>query len=122
MLDNCHGMRKIGGVGVATGAIWSNPGTFLKGLRGDNHVPDRANRCPAKGQPPQESFGVSFCSDRSGRVSNEPMFWAATKKTECANWQAGAWAVQEAPQERAKLVTDARPRYGRPEIESCRYA
>jgi len=49
-------------VSVATGILrGNNPGTFLKGLRSDNRVSKRANRCPAKGQPLQESFGVFFC-------------------------------------------------------------
>lgn len=38
-----------------------NPRAFLKGLRSDYHVLIRAYRCPAKGQPLQESSGVFLC-------------------------------------------------------------
>lgn len=47
---------------VATGTNRTNPGSFLKGLCGGYHVSIRANHCPAKGQPLQESFGVFFCA------------------------------------------------------------
>lgn len=49
-------------VSVATGIVkGQNPGSFLKGLCGSKRVLDRADCCPAKGQPLQESFGVFFC-------------------------------------------------------------
>ena len=43
---------------MATGSGKRNPGTFLKGLCGGYLALTRADRCPAKGQPLQESFGV----------------------------------------------------------------
>lgn len=45
-------------VGVATGIRERNPGTFLKGLCGGLIALSRADHCPAKGQPLQESSGV----------------------------------------------------------------
>ena len=61
-------MRIIRTVGVATGIGKRNPGTFLKGLCGGLIALSRADHCPAKGQPLQESFGVFLWADRA-RVS-----------------------------------------------------
>ncbi len=59
-------------VGVATGTSQRNPGTFLKGLCGGCYVLTRADHCPAKGQPLQESSGVFLWADRQlVRVTGE---------------------------------------------------
>ena len=57
-------MRIMRTVGVATGIGKRNPGTFLKGLCGGLIALSRADHCPAKGQPLQESFGVFLWADR----------------------------------------------------------
>ena len=49
---------------MATGIGKRNPGTFLKGLCSGLIALTRADRCPAKGQPLQESFGVFLCRPR----------------------------------------------------------
>mgnify|MGYP003553559816 FL=1 len=59
-------MRIMRTVGVATGTSKRNPGTFLKGLCGGLIALTRADHCPAKGQPLQESFGVFLWADRIG--------------------------------------------------------
>lgn len=53
-----HVMENNKGVSVATGIGKHNPGSFLKGLCGSSNALARADYCPAKGQPLQESFGV----------------------------------------------------------------
>lgn len=82
-------MENNSSVSVATGMDQANnPRAFLKGLRSDYHVLIRAYRCPAKGQPLQESSGVfllaltvesSSCVPRhdlalseSGKMKSEP--------------------------------------------------
>ena len=65
-------MRIMRTVGVATGIGKRNPGTFLKGLCGGLIALSRADHCPAKGQPLQESFGVFLWADRQlVRVTGE---------------------------------------------------
>lgn len=78
-------------VGVATGIDKRNPGTFLKGLCGGRIALVRADHCPAKGQPLQESFGV-FLLGRPDRSMD-----GITSRTADPEWpqestQAAPWA------------------------------
>lgn len=57
-----------------------NPGSFLKGLRSSFHDLNRADCCPAKGQPLQESFGVFFCLDAAQSCRTASALNSATGK------------------------------------------
>jgi hypothetical protein len=50
-------------------------------------------------KPKASLTGLFFAVTRAGRVSNEPMFGAATKKTGCAYWQASALNLLRVSQE-----------------------
>lgn len=67
-----------------------------------------AQGLPSQGPAPQSITGVFLWAGRTGRVSNGPMFGAATKKTECATQDGAGGLIPRYRHERvnAKVTSE----------------